>query len=73
MTVGAELEKFAVESAKADDIAVANVYQKAGAKVVDLDEATLKKWQELAVPVWKDFAEKNENNAKLLALAQKLL
>jgi len=73
MSVGAELEKFAVESAKADDEAVAKVYQKAGAKVVDLDEATLKKWQALARPVWKDFADKNENCAKLLALAEKLL
>ena len=45
MAVGAELEKFAVDSAKADDIAVADVYAKAGAKVFDLDDATLKKWQ----------------------------
>src|SRR5205085_6924828 len=41
MSVGAEMEKFAVESAKADDNAVANVYTKAGAKVYDLDDATL--------------------------------
>ncbi|TMH67624.1 MAG: C4-dicarboxylate ABC transporter [Betaproteobacteria bacterium] len=73
MTVGAELEKFAVDSAKADDIAVANVYTKAGAKVSDLDDATLAKWQTIAKPVWKDFADKNENCAKLLALAQKVL
>jgi len=73
MTVGAELEKFAVDSAIADDNAVAAVYTKAGAKVVDLDAATLKKWQVLARPVWKDFADKNENCAKLLAAAEKLL
>ena len=73
MAVGAELEKFAVDSAKADDIAVASVYTKAGAKVSDLDDATLAKWQALAKPVWKDYADKNENCAKLLALAQKLL
>jgi len=73
MAAGADLEKFAVESAMADDVAVANVYVKAGAKVFDLDEATLKKWQALARPVWKDFADKNENCAKLLALAEKLL
>jgi len=73
MKVGAELEKFAVDSAIADDNAVAAVYTKAGAKVVDLDEATLKKWQVLARPVWKDFADKNENCAKLLAAAEKLL
>ena len=73
MAVGAELEKFAVDSAIADDNAVAAVYTKAGAKVVDLDEATLRKWQVLARPVWKDFADKNENCAKLLAAAEKLL
>ncbi len=73
MAVGADMEKFAVESAKADDIAVANVYTKAGAKVYDLDDATLGKWQALARPVWKDYADKNEGCAKLLAAAQKLL
>ena len=73
MSVGADLEKFAVDSAKADDEAVAAVYAKAGAKVADLDDATLAKWQALAKPVWKDYADKNENCAKLLALAQKLL
>jgi len=73
MTVGAELEKFAVDNAKADDNAVAAVYAKAGAKVADLDDAALAKWQALAKPVWKDYADKNENCAKLLALAQKLL
>ncbi len=73
MSVGADLEKFAVDSAKADDEAVAAVYVKAGAKVADLDDAALAKWQALAKPVWKDYADKNENCAKLLALAQKLL
>src|SRR6266404_5112005 len=43
VSVGAELEKFGVDSAKTDDIAVANVYTKAGAKVSDLDDATLAK------------------------------
>ncbi len=73
MSVGADLEKFAVDSAKSDDIAVANVYAKKGAKVSDLDDATLAKWQALAKPVWKDYSDKNENCAKLLTLAQKLL
>ena len=73
LAVGAELEKFAIDSAKADDIAVANVYTKAGAKVFDLDDATLRKWQTLARPIWKDYSGKNENCAKLLAAAEKLL
>lgn len=73
MSVGAELEKFAIESAKHDDNAVSDVYAKKGAKVVDLDDATLRQWQALARPVWKDYADKNENCAKLLSLAEKLL
>src|SRR4030095_1983247 len=60
MSVGADLEKFAVDSAKADDVAVAEVYAKKGAKVADLDDAALAKWQVLAKPVWKDYADKNE-------------
>src|SRR6186713_1625422 len=45
MSVGADMEKFAVPAAKTDDNEVANVYTKAGAKVSDLDDATLRKWQ----------------------------
>lgn len=74
MAVGAEMEKYAMENAKKDDIEVANVYQKAGAKVVDLPAATIKKWQALArATAWKDYASKNEGCAKLLALAEQTL
>ena len=74
MAAGAALEKFALESAKADDKAVADVYAKAGAKVYDLDEATVKKWQAIArETAWKDYGAKNENCAKLLAAAIKTL
>jgi TRAP-type C4-dicarboxylate transport system substrate-binding protein len=74
MTVGADMEKFALEGAKADDIAVANVYAKAGAKVVDLDEPTVKKWQAIArETAWKDYAAKSDTCAKLLAAAVKTL
>lgn len=74
MAVGADMEKFAMEAAKKDDIEVANVYQKAGAKVVDLSGATIKKWQAIArTTAWKDYAAKNEGSAKLLALAEQTL
>ena len=74
MAVGAELEKFAVEAAKADDQAVANVYQKAGAKVYDLSAVTVKKWQAIARDTaWKDFAAKSERCARLLKFAEKTL
>lgn len=74
MAVGAEMEKFGTEGAKADDQAVAGVYQKAGAKVYDLDAPTLKKWQDIARrTAWKDYAEKSESCANILKAAEKLL
>jgi len=74
MAAGAEQEKFALESAKADDRLVADVYTKAGAKVYDLDEATVKKWQGIARDTaWKDYGDKSENCGKLLAAAIKTL
>ena len=74
MAVGAEMETYGTQGAKADDEAVAGVYQKAGAKVYDLDAATLKKWQDIARrTAWKDYAEKSESCAKILKAAEKLL
>jgi TRAP-type C4-dicarboxylate transport system substrate-binding protein len=74
MEVGAEMEKFATNAARLDDSGVAAVYQKAGAKVVDLNAATVKKWQDIARnTAWKDYAARNDNCAKLLKLAEKLL
>ena len=72
MQVGAELEKFAMESAKADDQAVGELYQKHGAQVHDLSAETVKKWQDIArETAWKDFAAKNENCARLIKLVEK--
>lgn len=74
MTVGAELEAFAQKAAKQDDVLVASVYEKKGAKVVDLSAASVKKWQAIArTTAWKDYADKSENCAKFLKLAEKLL
>jgi hypothetical protein len=42
--------------------------------VVDLSPAAVKKWQAIArTTAWKDYADKNANCAKLLALAEKTL
>ena len=72
--MGAELEKFATDAARADDRIAADVYAKAGAKVYDLDDATVKKWQVIAQETaWKDFAEKSESCAGLLKAALKLI
>lgn len=74
MAVGAEMEVFARDAAKADDQAAATIYAKAGAKVYDMDEPTLKKWQAIARDTaWKDFGDKNESCAAILKAAQKLL
>jgi TRAP-type C4-dicarboxylate transport system substrate-binding protein len=74
MAVGADMETFARKSAQEDDNRVAEVYQKAGAKVVDLNDATVKKWQDIARrTAWRDYAAKNENCNKLMHLAEKLV
>jgi TRAP-type C4-dicarboxylate transport system substrate-binding protein len=73
MTVGAEMEKFALEGARADDAQVADAYIKAGAKVYDLPDAALAKWVALSrTTAWKDYAEKTETSARLLKLAEKV-
>lgn len=73
LQVGAEMEAFALKEAKADDEEVAKVFAKAGAKTVDLSDATVKKWQDIARrTAWKDFAAKNANTAKLLQLAEQV-
>jgi len=74
MALGVEMESFGTEGAKADDKLCADVYAKAGAKVYDMDAATLDRWQALARDTaWKDFGERNESCASLLKAAQKLL
>ena len=74
MSLGAELEAFALEGAKADDQAVANVYQKAGGKAYDLNDAIVKKWQAIARDTaWKDFAARNDSCANIMKLAEQTL
>jgi TRAP-type transport system periplasmic protein len=69
--VGTELEAFGTAGAKADDQEVARVYERAGAKVHDMDAAVVEKWTKIArETAWKDFSEKGEEYAKLLNLAQ---
>jgi TRAP-type C4-dicarboxylate transport system substrate-binding protein len=73
LAVGAEMEQFALKEAKEDDEEVAKVFAKAGAKAVDLGDATVKRWQDIARrTAWKDFAAKNANTAKLLQLAEQV-
>lgn len=70
MEVGASLEKFGLDAAKADDQRVAEVYTKAGSKVGDMDAAAFGKWREIARgSAWKDFEEKVKNGKALMDMA----
>ena len=71
MALGRELEEFGTKEAMADDQKVAEVYAKKGAKVSDLDEATVEKWRAIArETAWKDYASKSPLSAELLKLAE---
>jgi TRAP-type C4-dicarboxylate transport system substrate-binding protein len=71
--VGASLEPFALDAARADDGELAKVYGKAGAKVMEFDAPALQQWQEIARrTAWKDFAARNAACADLLKLAEKV-
>jgi TRAP-type C4-dicarboxylate transport system substrate-binding protein len=69
--VGAKLEDFALQNARADDDRLADIYGKAGVKVTDFNKAALDKWKEVAqATAWADFAKRNESCAALLKLAE---
>jgi TRAP-type C4-dicarboxylate transport system substrate-binding protein len=68
--VGASLEKFALDAAKADDQRVADVYTKNGAKVYDMDDAAFAKWRAIAQQTaWDDFAKSVKDGKRWLDLA----
>ncbi|MGO4715442.1 TRAP transporter substrate-binding protein DctP [Bradyrhizobium sp. 2TAF24] len=70
LAVGADMEAFGKTGAQADDAAVAQVYEKAGAKIADLDAVTVAQWRDIARDTaWKDYAAKTANAANLLKLA----
>lgn len=76
MSVGAELEAFGTQEAKSDDQRVAEIYKKAGRGVFDIDEKTVKQWQDIArETAWLDYANnpKCKDCAKILKLAQDTL
>ena len=68
--VGASLEGFALEAAKADDQRMAEVYTKNGAKVFDMDDATFAKWRTIArETAWEDFAKNVKDGKRWLDMA----
>jgi TRAP-type transport system periplasmic protein len=71
MSLGAEMEQFGTKEAMADDERISEVYAKKGAKIFDLDEATVEKWRAIARDTaWKDYAQKTPLSAELLKLAE---
>ena len=70
LALGQEMEVFGRKGAQDDDVEVAKVYAKAGAKVSELDAATVNKWRDIARDTaWKDYGAKTATAAKLLKLA----
>jgi TRAP-type C4-dicarboxylate transport system substrate-binding protein len=70
VSVGAEMEAFGRKGAQEDDVEVAKVYEKAGAKISVLDAATVGKWRDIARDTaWKDYSAKTPLAANLLKLA----
>ncbi len=69
--VGRSLQQFALDSCKADDRKVAEVFGKAGAKVSQMNEAQFLEWKKLAQQsAWKDFAKDVKDGQKLLDMAE---
>ena len=74
IAVGAELEKFALDGARADDQKVASIYERVGGKASDLSAATVERWRALARDTaWRDFSARSESCARMLKLAEQTL
>jgi TRAP-type C4-dicarboxylate transport system substrate-binding protein len=70
LAVGTELEAYGRKGAQDDDVEVARVYEKAGAKISVLDTAIVSKWRDIARDTaWKDYGAKTAAAANLLKLA----
>ncbi len=73
MSVGADMEAFGRDAAIADDTEVARVFEKAGAKVHDLDDKVFGQWRDIArQTAWVDYAGKTSMSAKLIKLAEEV-
>src|SRR4051794_20613766 len=69
--IGASLESFGTEAAKADDEEVVKIYKTKGVTIDDLDDASLAKWRDIArATAWKDYAGKSETTARFMKLAE---
>ena len=74
MSLGSDMEKFALDAIRKDDNQVAQVYVKAGGQAHDLSAATVGRWQDIARrTAWKDFAGRSPSCAALMAAVEKSL
>jgi hypothetical protein len=50
---------------------VADVYRKVGAKVADMDDATIGRWRKIAeAAAWTDFSKRNAECERYLKMAK---
>ena len=69
--VGAAQEPFALEMARADDRALAEIYGRAGVKVHEMTAGDIAQWKAIAQDTaWKDYAARSASCANLLKLAE---
>jgi len=68
---GEAIEPLGLEGSKADDKRLADIYAKAGAEVVEMNDAALDQWKAVArESAWKDFAARSANTARILKMAE---
>jgi TRAP-type transport system periplasmic protein len=70
MSVGASLEQFGIEESKKDDFKAAEIWEKAGKKVYDMDDAAFAKFRAVAKDsAWAQFAKDVDDGQKWIDMA----
>jgi len=73
MEIGADMETFGYDAAKADDKSVIEIYGKKGSEISAMTDEVLAPWRELArKSAWKDYSDRSEGATKLMKLAVEL-
>lgn len=68
--VGADLQQFAYDASAQDDANTSNLFREKGVNVVDMTDEAFAQWQELAKPIWEEFAASVEGGQELMELAK---
>jgi TRAP-type C4-dicarboxylate transport system substrate-binding protein len=70
MSVGKDLEKFALEEAIKDDTEVSRLFKEKGVDVYDMTEADFRVWLDISKKTaWKTFSDKVKGGKELLDMA----